>query len=358
MSLNQRKKILVLRYRFIGDTILTVPFFRNLRRAEPEAHIAWVVAPGSSDVVKGIPYVDELIYWDPATIHADSRGGHRTLGAKLSFIRELRAKKFDKAYVLKRSFSSALIALLSGARERVGFDTEGRRFMLTRAVPYRPEQHEVVSFLDLLRADGVPVTDDYLESWISADEARKADELLQSHGVGGDARLLALHPFGSIYQKSWPMARFAEVARQLMERYGMTPLLLGAGGDRKEFEPWRHLFPHGCCDLVGGCDLRTTLALLHRSALFLGNDSGVMHLAASAGVPLLALFGPTSPDRFGPWGSRTRVIHTAFPCSPCRQKYFTQCEPAGEGRPECIMAISVEQVCQACEELIKETEVR
>ena len=77
-----QKKILVLRYRFIGDTILAVPFLRNLRRAEPDAHIAWLVAPGSTDVVAGIPYVDEFIYWDPLTTYADSRGMHRTLAEK------------------------------------------------------------------------------------------------------------------------------------------------------------------------------------------------------------------------------------------------------------------------------------
>ena len=149
------KRILILRYRFIGDTILTVPFLRNLRYAEPDAHIVWVVAPGSSEVVQGIPYVDELIYWDPVTIHADSRGTHRTFGDKLRFILGLRSQKFDKVYVLKRSLSSALMAFFSGARERIGFDTEGRGFLLTKRVPYRHDQHEVENFLDVLRADGI-----------------------------------------------------------------------------------------------------------------------------------------------------------------------------------------------------------
>lgn len=97
------KNILVMRYRFIGDTVLTIPFLRNLRHAEPQAHIAWMVAPGSSDVVKGVPYVDEMIYWDPLTIHADSRGSHRSLSAKIAFIKDLRHRHFDKVYVLKRS---------------------------------------------------------------------------------------------------------------------------------------------------------------------------------------------------------------------------------------------------------------
>lgn len=348
-----RKHILVLRYRFIGDTILTVPFLRNLRRAEPDAYIAWVVAPGSSEVVSGIPYVDELIYWDPVTIHADSRGGHRTWREKLAFVRELRARRFDKVYVLKRSFSSALMALFSGARERVGFATEGRGFLLTRPVPYRPEQHEVRSFLDVLTADGVPVTDDYLESWITPGEAAQAEQLLVDGGAG-QARLAAIHPFGSIYEKTWPIEHFAQVATELQARFGLTPVILGAKGDAGGFGKARHLFPAGTCDLVGKCGIRVTQAVLHRSALFLGNDSGVMHLAAAAGVPLVAIFGPTSPARFGPWGSRTHVVYSAFPCSPCRQKYFTECEPAGYKRPACIDAIAVNEVLDLCGRLLEE----
>lgn len=343
----RRKHILVLRYRFIGDTILTVPFLRNLRRAEPEAYIAWVVAPGSAEVVKGIPYVDELLYWDPPTIHADSRGAHRTWGEKLSFIQELRKKRFDKVYVLKRSLSSAIMARLSGARQRVGFATEGRGLLLTKGVPYRPEQHEVLNFLDVLKADGVPVADDYLESWVNEEETAEAAALLAS--AGGEGRsLLALHPFGSIYEKTWPMERFAEIAAKLVDRYGLLPVILGAGGDRPALENARHLFPEGSCDLVGRCGIRTTMAVLKRSAFFLGNDSGVMHLAASAGLPLVAIFGPTSPARFGPWGENSRVIYSKFPCSPCRQKYFTECDPAEGGRPACIASITVEQVFGAC----------
>lgn len=343
----RRTHILVLRYRFIGDTILTVPFLRNLRRAEPEAYIAWVVAPGSAEVVKGIPYVDELVYWDPPTIHADSRGVHRTLREKLGFVRQLREKRFDKVYVLKRSLSSAVMARLSGAPERIGFATEGRALLLTKGVPYRPEQHEVLSFLDVLRADNVPVVDDYLESWVTPEEEGEAAALLADRGASG-RDLLALHPFGSIWEKTWPMERFAEVASLLAARYGMLPVILGARGDRADFERHSRLFPDESCDLVGRCGIRTTIAVLKRSTFFIGNDSGVMHLAASAGLPLVAVFGPTSPARFGPWGEHARVVYSRFPCSPCRQKYFTECDPAEGGRPACIASIPVEEVFEAC----------
>ncbi len=346
-----RKRILVLRYRFIGDTILTVPFLRNLRYAEPDAHIVWVVAPGSSDVVQGIPYVDELVYWDPVTIHADSRGAHRTLGAKLRFIRELRAQKFDKAYVLKRSLSSALIALFSGARERVGFDTEGRGLLLTRRVPYRHDQHEVDNFLDVLRADGVPVRDDYLEFWTTAEEDNDANEILIGEGVEPGERLALIHPFAAIPQRGWHLEDFARLATLLREQ-GLRVAVLGSPRERGIFESARHLFGSDCVDLVGKSSLRVTMALLRKATIFVGNDSGVMHLAAAAAIPLVALFGPQSPLKFGPWSERAKILYKKFPCSPCRQKYFTECEPSPRMKPACIEAISVDEVFFACRELL------
>jgi heptosyltransferase-2 len=320
---------------------------RNLRRAEPDAFIAWVVAPGSSDVVQGIPYVDELIFWDPVTIHADSRGTHKTFADKLRFIRDLRARRFDKVYVLKRSFGSALIGYLSGARKRIGFATEGRSFLLTTAVPYRHDQHEVQNFLDVLRADGVPVVDDHLEYWTSRAEEAVADELLSRKGVTRDEKLVALHPFSSITERGWHLDNFAALATHI-SAMGYRPLVLGAPNDRALFDTTTDRFGTASVDLVGKSSLRITMALLKRCALFIGNDSGVMHLAAAAGIPLVAIFGPQSPVKFGPWSNQATVMYSQFPCSPCRQKFFTECQPSVRLRPACIEAITVDQVVTAC----------
>ncbi len=340
------KKILVMRYRFIGDTVLTIPFLRNLRRAEPDAFIAWMVAPGSSDVVRGIPYVDRMITWDPVTIHADSRGAHRTLSSKLTFIRELRAQRFDKVYVLKRSLSSAVIAWLTGAPKRIGFDTECRGFLLTAKVPYRHDRHEVENFLDVLRADGVKIEDDRLEIWTTPEEERKAASVLQEAGIGASERVAAVHPFSAVQQRSWPMENFAALAERLRKEAGFRPIVLGGPGDVGPFRPMRHMFGEGTVDLVGKCTLRETIALLKQCALFVGNDSGIMHLAAAAGTPLVALFGPQSPVKFGPWSDRAKVIYKERECSPCRQKFFTECEPSARMRPACMESISVEEVYQ------------
>ena len=341
------KRILVLRYRFIGDTILTIPFLRNLQRAEPDAFIAWVVAPGSSDVVQGIPYVDELIFWDPVTIHADSRGTHKTLGDKLGFIRDLRARRFDKVYVLKRSFGSALMAFLSGARERIGFATEGRSFLLTTGVPYRHDQHEVQNFLDVLRADGISVSDDHLEAWLSSEERHFADRFFEEAGVKPGELVIGIHPFAANPPRAWHLDSFTELARQLQERYKAHILFLGGPRDQEALPGIRAALPTPPLEAVGTASLRQTMALLSRCCLLVCNDSGIMHLAASLRVPLVALFGPQSPLKFGPWGDKCRVVSQQFPCSPCKQKFFTECEPSSSGKPMCLEGITVEQVFES-----------
>jgi heptosyltransferase-2 len=340
------KKILVMRYRFIGDTVLTVPFLRNLRRAEPRAFIAWMVAPGSSDVVRGIPYVDEMIYWDPVTIHADSRGTHRTFSAKLSFIRDLRSRGFQKVYVLKRSLSSAIIAHLTGARERIGFDTEGRGFLLTTRVPYRNDRHEVQNFLEVLRSDGIAVTDDYLELWTEPKEEEAVRQLMLKEGIGPEERLVAVHPFSAVVERGWPLEYFASLAQRLNREAGCRSIIVGSVGDSDTFGRVRHLFGESTVDLVGKCTLRETIVLLKKCVLFVGNDSGIMHLAAAARTPLVALFGPQSPVKFGPWSQYAKVIYKGLACSPCKQKFFTECEPSARMRPACMEQITVEEVFQ------------
>lgn len=343
----ERKKILVLRYRFIGDTILTVPFLRNLRRAEPDAFIAWVVAPGSSEIVQGIPYVDELIFWDPVTIHADSRGTHKTVGDKLRFIRDLRSRRFDKVYVLKRSFGSALMAFLSGAGKRIGFATEGRSFLLTAGVPYRHDQHEVQNFLDVLRADGVSVTDDYLEAWLSSEERQFADHFFMEAGVASDERVIGIHAFAANPPRAWHLDNFIELAERIQEQYGARIIFFGGPKDREALPTIRSAMKIPPLEAVGATTMRQTMALLDRCCLLVCNDSGIMHLAASLRVPLIALFGPQSPLKFGPWGESCRVVSRQFSCSPCKQKFFTECEPSPRGRPMCMEGITVDQVFEA-----------
>lgn len=345
-------KILVMRYRFIGDTILTVPFLRNLRRAHPSAVIDLMVAPYSSDVLAGIPYVDRMIVYDPPTKHADSGGRHRSVGARIRFLASLRGARYDKVYVLKRSFSSAVIAFLTGARERIGFDTEGRGFLLSRKVPYRHDVHEVENFLEVLRADGVPVADDYLEAWISPAEQAAADAFLAGQGFAGEAPLVGIHPFTANPARAWHPDNFIETANRLQEEFGVRTVVFGGPRERDLAARFEERIVPRPVMAVGTLGLRATMALLTRCVLLICNDSGIMHLAAAVGTPLVALFGPQSPVKFGPWGRECDIIYKRFPCSPCKQKFFQECQPSPRMKPYCMEEItSADVIARAAERL-------
>jgi heptosyltransferase-2 len=244
------------------------------------------------------------------------------------------------------------MGLLSGARRRIGFATEGRAFLLTRAVPYRNDQHEVQNFLDVLRADGVPVVDDYLEAWLSGEERRFADRFFEEAGVAPGELVIGIHPFAANPPRAWHLDNFIELARQLQERYNARILFLGGPRDHEALPGIRAALLKPPLEAVGTTSLRQTMALLARCQLMVCNDSGIMHVAASLRVPLVALFGPQSPVKFGPWGESSRVVSKQFPCSPCKQKFFTECEPAADGRPACINSISLEDVLNPCISLL------
>ena len=172
------KKILVVRYRFIGDTILTLPFLKNLRLANPDSQIDMLVAPKSGEIIEDCPYVDNFIYFDTTKKHKYENGA----GEKKSFwyyVKLLRKNKYDKAYVLKRSLSSAFLAFAGGIKERVGCDTEGRGFLLTKRVPYNKKKHESQCFLDVLRADGVEIKDENFENGLNPEAEKKVDKILK-----------------------------------------------------------------------------------------------------------------------------------------------------------------------------------
>jgi heptosyltransferase-2 len=202
----------------------------------------------------------------------------------------------------------------------------------------------VENYLDVLRADGVKIADDYLELWTTPEEEQKAARVLAEAGVKASEQAAVIHPFSAVKHRGWPMENFAELVARLSKEGRFRTVIVGGPVDAEPFRSMKHLFGDGAVDLVGKCTLRETVALLKRCALFVGNDSGIMHLAAAAGAPLVALFGPQSPVKFGPWSKRAKVIYKGLECSPCKQKFFTECEPSTRMRPACMEAISVEEV--------------
>jgi heptosyltransferase-2 len=335
-----RQRILVMRYRFIGDTLLTVPFLRNLRTAYPHAQIDMLVAPNSGEVLRDCPYIDELLMFDTTRKHRyeNPDDGQTQRRSFWHYVQFLRARHYDTAFVLKRSFSSAGLAFLAGIPERIGFNTEGRGWLLTRRVPYpkgKPGMettHEIDSFLNVLKAVNIPVQDRHLESWWKPPEAEIADRLLRAsareieQGSASRAQHVVLHLTSSNSAKQWPIAHAQTLAEWLLQEPNRLIHCLGVPGDAALYRELRKTLPLGLQQRVhihcGQLNLLESMAFLHRMDLVVGVDSGTLHMAAAAGVPVVALFGPMDEKKWAPPDAKIVMNHVGCrPCnldSPCR----------------------------------------
>lgn len=318
-----RQKILVMRYRFIGDTLLTVPFLRNLRAAYPHAQIDMLVAPNSGEVLRDCPYIDNLIWFDTTRKHRYENGK----AAKKSFwhyVKRLREQKYDTAFVLKRSLSSAALAFLAGIPERIGFDTEGRGFLLTQRVPYPQNEHEVDSFLSVLTTAGIPVQDRHLESWWGLAEQAEAERVLTEldQDSAFPLRHVVLHLTSSNTAKQWPEKHAKALLEWLLSKKDCHVHCLGAASDKALYEAlqsetlsaYRNRMHIHC----GAFSLLESMAFLKQMKLVVGVDSGTLHMASAVGVPVVALFGPMNDRKWGPIGAR--IVQEPLACRPCELK--------------------------------------
>lgn len=336
------KKMLVMRYRFIGDTVLTVPFLRNLREAYPDARIDLMLEPFSGQVIEGCPYVDTVIPFEFKTIHTySSRSQRSRFSGYRHYWRLIRDGNYDAVFVLKRSLSSALLAWTAHVPRRIGFATEGRGFLLTDPVTYREDQHEVENFLDCLRVLDIPVRSQALELWPSPEADQKVLALFANAGWKADDLKIVIHPAASLFQKQWPLERFAAVMKTLKARYNARFVYTGARGDAGLYDELEQQGPFGGLNLCGVTGLRENLSVYRASHLFFGVDSGPMHMAAAVGVPVLALFGPTDEWKWGPWGEGHTVITKRLSCYPCK--------PHKCSNNDCMKQIAVAEVLDAVE---------
>lgn len=329
-------RILVIRNRYIGDTVLAIPFLRNLRRRFPQAVIDVLVEPGAGDLLADCPYKNELVVW-----HRPKRVGDVVPGSLANILATaplLRQRRYDRAYILKRSLSTGLLAWLARIPHRVGIAKDGRGLLLTRRVPFRTGCHEVELGLDVLRADGIEIDDGHNENWVAEECGRKVDGLLSR--VPSTRPRVFLAPQSTDERKQWPIERMAAMVRWLIEDRGCEAFLCGATDDMPMHDQLRarlaeragtHLH-----DLTPILSLREASALLSRMDLCLGIDTGLPHVAASFGVPVVSLHGHTDPRQWRPWKTASVIV-----------------QPADGTRS--MAGITVDQVIAATDQLIDET---
>jgi lipopolysaccharide heptosyltransferase II len=354
-------RILLVRLRLIGDVVFTTPVVAALRRRFPDAHLTYLVESGAAPVVRTNPHLTDV------RVIAHSRGWRR-LGDDWRLAGELRRSAFDVAIDLHGGPRSAWLTWATRAAVRVGYDVPGRSWMYTHVAP-RPAdllpRHSVENQWDLLDAFDRALADrpsrqrDRVEMPVDPEAVAHVGRRLAALGVPADGRVVALHVSAGNPFRRWPEEAFAELASGLVTREPGRWVVVTSGPSDHEaaarvVAAAGRLAGASAARIVEaeGLSLAELRALMDRAALFVGGDSGPLHIAATSDVPVVGLYGPTLPERSAPWRP-DRVPHIAvdagpLPCRPCRQR---ACEP---GDFRCLTSISAATVHAAAERLLEE----
>lgn len=296
--------ILVFAKNWLGDVVFETSALRVLKENFPDSHLAVALPPRCVELLAANPHVDELIPFD-------ERAGERSIFAKWRFVQKLRSKKFDRAYLFHRSATRAFLSLLGGAKERIGYGTKGRGFLLTQAVRERTPRasHDTQYFLDLLRDSGLRVEGDYAYDFFFAPEDFHAVQVkLKECGIYSK-HLVAINPGANWEPKRWPAEHFGALAKRLANDYGVQVIVTGSDRDEPlaakivEMNQGNSVF-----SFCGKTTLRELGALFSLCKLVISNDSGPIHIASGVGTNVLGIFGPTDPKRTGPLGKGKNVI--------------------------------------------------
>jgi len=334
------KRILIVNVNWLGDTLFATPFIRAVREKYPKAHIAILTHPRCCKMLEGNPNIDEIIIYD-------EKKQHRNLLGKFSIISYLRSKKFDAAFILKKSLSKTLLLLFSKIPRRIGYGSKRAGFLLTeKAGKPDKELHKVEYFLNLAKAVGIETKNKNYEILISDNDMEEGEKILNGAGIK-DKGFIALNAGGNWDLKRWPAENFAELGDKIFEKLGAAIILTGAEKDIVLAENIAGLMKHKPLILCGKTTLKTLGAIFKKAICVISNDSGPMHLAVAVGTRVVAIFGPTSPELTGPYGDgRYIVLRKDTGCKiPC---YDLKCKDN-----RCMKAVTAEDVLGALYEIVK-----
>jgi heptosyltransferase-2 len=308
-------KILVRATNWVGDAIVSIPALRAIRTRWPDSEITVLARPWVADLYANSGLCNSSIVL-PA---AGASGGHSwALG-------EIRSNRFDRAMLFPNSFHAAWIAWRARIPERIGYARDGRSLLLTQAVaapkPGEIPDHEVNYYLELLRRvgwiDSLPQIDE-IRLPIAPAAIEKANDRLQAAGARKGKLRIALGP-GAAYgsAKCWPPERFAELGDRLIADCDADVILFGTVSERETTERIAARMRHNPVNFSGQTTIGDLPSLFAACSLFIGNDSGAMHVAAAAGLPVVAIFGPTDPEGTAPLSRNRIVVRRTVSCSPC-----------------------------------------
>jgi heptosyltransferase II len=331
-------KIVIRATNWVGDAIMALPALRAVRAKFLDSQIAIVARPYVADIYRHQGICDELIPYDP-------KGPHRGWKGREHLVKELRLRSFDVALLLQNAFDAAWLVWRAGIPQRIGYARDGRSLLLTKAIPVpRPDEipsHEKFYYLELLRRAGwldALHCDAHIPLHVPSAARAAAAQTLRNAGVRQNALRIAVGA-GASYgsAKCWPPDRFAKALNELLSQSDADVILFGTTSESVVSAAINRELRRPAFDFTGKTEITDLPALLSQCHLFLGNDSGAMHVAAAVGLPIVAVFGPTDPEGTAPVTTRATIIQQKPYCSPC---FLRRC-PTDH---RCMTAVTPEMV--------------
>ncbi len=343
MDNRRLKKVLIIKPSSLGDIIHALPVAAALKKAVPGVQVDWAVFKAYEPVLSGHPAITNVISFDR------SKSG---CGELSRFMKALRAEEYDAAIDLQGLLRSGIIIFACGAGEKIGLRNarEGAHFFYNKKISVPdPEMHAVDRYLLTLGAFGIPAPETP-EFNITAgpEDLIEAGRVLKDAGINEGEEFIAIAPSSRWITKRWPAENFVRAALALKESRGLKYIFIGSADEAgvmsgSEDRAGRESLA------FGKTSLKSLAALLGKARLMITNDSGPMHIAAAVGTDVLAIFGPTIPERTGPYGKGHRVITSGAPCAPCLKKECTDTERD----MRCMKEITVEYVLHSAEEMLE-----
>jgi len=335
----KNKRILIVEVNWLGDVLFSTAAIRALKGKYPQSYIGVLVHNRCRDVLVGNPYISEIII-------LDEEGKHRGLFGKLSLIHRLRTKRFDTVYLFHRSFTRTLICLLSGIRNRIGYHTSKRRFLLTESItPPEGIIHRAAYYYYLITRN-IPEDIRFLRSDFSIADTDLSyiNVTLRKEDIKGDKKVVVIHSVGNWLPKRWPRENFSKLADELIEKFKVVVIFSGSAQEKKNITAILKLMKNKALDMAGKTTLKQLGALFAKAELIISADSGPLHIAIALSKPVVALFGPTSKEITGPLNQEdTILLQKEIDCViPC---YRQDCLDN-----RCMKQISVEDVINSIEE--------
>lgn len=349
------QNVLIVKLAAIGDVVLSTPAIAAVRRRHPEARISCLIGNAAAPLLERNPHmdcllrIDERIFW------------RKRLRPLMKLFQCLKSEPFDTVYILHWSPWFHFYFWLMGIPQRVGFARGGRSFRLTRAVPYREgdaSAHDIDQYLRLVDGADAPGSagQDPPCLFLNTQEIQETREWLATRGLSPTTAFISValgggnNPKLFMPQKRWPVEHYARLLEALLAQENMTAVLVG---DHTEAGLLDRVAPPALrkrlVEAAGELTLRQTAAVIQRSKLFIGNDSGLLHVAGAVGTPSLSFFGPTSPGGKTPVWAPHQFFYTAEPCSPCYQ--YGNAPPCPY-RLKCLWNITPAQALDAARRLL------